>query len=141
MKSRPLVWQELNDLKGKTIGVNLVNPYSRLAKAAEDGLIYLESGGNYDVLLTKLLYRQLDAISMTKAVGLHYLESNYSEEEKSRIGYSPVPLSTRDFYLIFSKQIESNKALREKFNQGLNTIRNNGIYDLIYQNLLDGKYD
>ncbi|WP_375748461.1 substrate-binding periplasmic protein [Vibrio sp. HN007] len=140
LKSRPVYWKELSDLKGKTIGVTLVNPYSRLSKAAKNGLIYLDTGGGYEVLLTKLLYRQIDAISMTKEVGLHYLENNYSEEEKSRIDYSPVPLSSRDFYVVFSKEIKKNKMLREKFNRGLSIIKRNGTYDLIYKNLQEGKY-
>ena len=140
LKSTPLKWNRVEDLKGLTIGGTPYTSYRSLEAAESEGIIKLSISGNDRSLFRKLLFNHVDAVPQTKYVGRYYLFTSLSDQERDQITFSPNPLEYKVYYLLLSKKIPENKFLLKEFNRGLNIIKNNGIYSSIIKALETEKY-
>lgn len=141
LKSNPLVWRTVEDLQGMRIGGTLHTVYPLFEEAEKKGILTLERGGNYDSLFKMLLFRRIDAVPQVKQVGRYFLKESLSPQERDRITFSPTVIQERKYHLILSKRVVENRRFLQLFNQGLRQIRESGLYDALYQNLDQGKYD
>lgn len=140
LKSKPLVWREVEDLRGKIIGGTQHTAYPFFEKAEEKGLLTIQRAGNYDTLFQRLLAERIDAVPQVRHVGKHFMENNLTEDERNRITFSETVVDNRRYHLIFSKKGDPEQKYLNLFNKGLELIRDNGAYDSILQDLGRGKY-
>lgn len=141
LKSLDLRWTNVEDLRGLNIGATLHTVYPLFEKAEAQGILKLERAGNYANLYRRLIKGRIDAIPNVRQVGLYFLRATLSREERRRITYSPTIIQERRYHLILSKKHPASKRLLELFNDGLDQIRKNGMYDQILKQLEDGFYD
>lgn len=141
LKSRPLDWQQVDDLKGMIIGATLHTVYPALDHAVARGILQIERGGNYDNLYNRLLNHRIDAIPQVSQVGKYYLRTTLSPEQREKVTYSPTVLQERQYHLILSKHHKDSKRFLKLFNQGLARIKENGTYHRIMTALDTGVYD
>ena len=141
LKSSPLNWEIVDDLKGKKIGGTAHTVYPLFEKAEKRGILTIIRGGNYNLLFKNLLHHDLDAVPQVKHVARYFLNTSLTKEERSQITYSPTIIQERCYHLILSKNINDNEQLLKRFNEGLKKIRDNGRYDELYNALEQGEYD
>lgn len=134
-------YNSFDDLYGKHIGATAHTAYPIFERAEKLGLLTIERSGNYDDLLKKLLYRDIDAFPIERQVGKYYIATTLNADEQQGIQELQIPLETRKHYLILSKQLDENIRLMELFNRGLKIIRDNGIYDQLLNDLENGRYN
>ncbi|GDY25357.1 ABC transporter substrate-binding protein [Agarivorans sp. Toyoura001] len=131
LKSSPIHWHKIEDLKGVTIGGTMFSVYPSLEKAAKNQLIVLEKVGDYQRLFERLLHKRIDAVALTKHVALNYINYHLSNSDAQQISYSETLLEQRKFRLMLSKQYPNNQRYLKQFNQGLQTLKSSGRYSEI----------
>lgn len=141
LKSIKLEWRTIEDLKGLTIGATLHTSYPTLEEAEKKGILQIERAGNYDTLFKRLLRKRIDAIPMVSQVAAFYLRNTIPIKDQDYITFSDTVLQQRQYHLILTKQLQENKNLISRFNNGLAAIKENGKYDKIVQALKQGEYD
>ncbi|WP_221075524.1 substrate-binding periplasmic protein [Agarivorans aestuarii] len=135
LKSNPIHWQTIEDLRGISIGGTVAAVYPTLEKTAEKELISLEIAGDYQSLFKRLLYQRIDAIALTKTVALHYMTNHLSEAETQQITYSETLVEQRHFRLMLSKKHSENQHYLQQFNQGLQKLKTSGRYAELLEQL------
>ncbi|NDV28592.1 ABC transporter substrate-binding protein [Desulfovibrio sp. JC010] len=131
VRIKALKWKSIEDLKGKRIGGTAHTAYPLFEEAQKQGILTIDRGGNYDILLKKLRHNEIDAVPLIKAVCRYYQLTTMNKKERGQITYSPTVIESRRYYLILNKKLPENKTLIAKFNKGLRIIRENGTYDKI----------
>lgn len=118
--------QSLHDLSGKTIGT--VRGYALEKTLADMPNIKIAPANNGDQLLSQLLNKRVDAIYAYRDVIL------YRQKLSTHAGdIRYFELKSLPYYVCFSRNIPEIRTVVDAFNQGIRTIRFNGIYDDIRQ--------
>lgn len=141
LKEFDLKWDTVNDLAGLKIGGTIHTVYPVFEKAEKEGILTIKRSGTYENLYRRLLKKRIDAIPQVSAVGSYLIRTKLSLEEQSKVTFSPTIIEKRKYSLILSKEIDVNKRYLTLFNKGLSTIKKNGRYDQLYQDLKLGRYD
>lgn len=141
LKSAPLDWTYPIDLRGLKIGGTLHTVYPVFDPLDRAGIIRIERAGTYEELFRRLLAGRIDAIPQVLNVGSYLIRTTLSEDQQKRITFSPTPIQTREYRLMLSKAIPENTELLERFNGGLQRVRDTGRYDEIMRNLAAGHFD
>lgn len=141
LKEFALDWKKVEDLKGITIGGTLHTVYPVFEQAQQQGILTIERAGTYENLYRRLLKKRIDAIPQVWAVGKYLIRTTLEPLDQDRITFSPSIVQTREYCLIFSKELRANKPYLKRFNQGLSIIKKNGRYAQLHQALEQGDYD
>ena len=141
LKSMPIRWKEIGDLRGKRIGGTLHTVYPVFEKAERQGILTIERTGTYENLFRRLLKKRIDAIPQVKEVGYYLIRSTLNKEQQSQITYSPTIIEKREYSLILSKARPENSRLLIKFNKGLKILHDSGVYQKLYNDFVNGRYD
>ena len=141
LKSFPLNWKTVEDLRGKSIGGTLHTAYPILEEAEKQGIFRIERAGYYDVLFKRLLRKRIDAVPLDRNVGKYFLRTSFTSEEQKEITYSPTVIQERKYHVILTKKIKENERFIRLFNEGLKKLKANGRYDELSQSLSRGEYD
>jgi polar amino acid transport system substrate-binding protein len=141
LKSNPLPWTIIDDLRGKRIGGTLHTYYPQLEAAEKNGTIYLERAGDYQTLFRRLLAGRIDAVPHTWNVGRYFMKNNLTNTQFERITYSPTVMQSKELHVLLSKRYPQNSRFEALFNQGLENIKANGTYQRIQEALQSGVYD
>lgn len=104
-------------------------------------IIKLYRAGNYDVLFKRLLAKRIDAVPQVRRVAEYYLRTSLSKDDQDKITFSPTVFDNRKYYLILNKVHKENKRFMKLFNEGLQNIKSNGIYDDLIDAFERGVYD
>nr|NJM02385.1 amino acid ABC transporter substrate-binding protein [Desulfobacula sp.] len=119
MSVRPWA-QRPGDLKNRTVGVvRGTGSVSVLQKAGAN----LDIANNKDLLMEKLVHGRYDIAVVADLTGLYSLQSL---NRLGDYGYEPLYRSPLD--LMFSKKHPDSAGLKEKFNSGLNKIKEDGTF-------------
>lgn len=123
--SRPVTWEEPEDLKGLRLGGVLGYDYASIK--AEDGYnvsLIGEPKNNY----LKLVADRLDGVMEERLVGL-----NLAKEAGvlDQVGYHPTRIKSNPYYFIVGKENPRGEEIIRVFNAGLNELKNSGRYDAI----------
>lgn len=141
LKSAPVVWESVDDLKDKIIGATAHTVYPLFEAAQEKGLLHIQRAGNYDTLYKRLILQRIDAVPQVRHVGSYFLRTTLTQKERDLITFYPTIIDTRKYHLIFSKAHPENERLLFLFNQGLQKIKASGKYDAMMESLERGHYD
>lgn len=133
--SRPLTWEQPEDLRGLTVGVTLHTAYPTLSALEKKGIIKLKRAGDYKQLFQRLFAGRVDVVPLNLTVGLYYLRRELPKEAQTLIKASPTQLPYRDYHLILSKAAPDSERYLALFNEGLRTLKASGRYDQIMREL------
>lgn len=130
-------WEELADLAGFRIGATRGLTYT-------DEFWELAHKGTLQVLVTdseynsfsQLIRGRIDLFISNQVAGKELLRARFPEEVIWDIGYTEQVVSEVTGHLLFPRGREGSQELLAVFNQGLAEIKEDGTYDLLYQNLL-----
>lgn len=118
-------YQNINDLKGKSIGIILGWSYGDEFDAAlKAGLFKGDTTNNDDTNFKKLMTDRIDCLLAIEESGKSNSEKNY---QGKAIGLNP-PVAINPTYLIFGKNANQTELL-SKFNATLKVMMENGSYE------------
>lgn len=126
-KDKPILWQEIDDLKGKSIGITASYFYGDLFENAKaEGVFSVQSVIHNKQNLIKLRAGRIDAFIMGVDAGLHLIRSNLTGKQIDEISYNPKALATTYQSVILSKKNPQGKAFIKAFNLGLKKLKETG---------------
>ncbi|WP_181905244.1 substrate-binding periplasmic protein [Aestuariispira insulae] len=141
LKNKPFDWQELSDLEGKTIGIDLGFSYRpELEEMAQNGLITLLEGRHARNSLQRLLTGRIDLFAMSRDYPEYVLKTEFSPEEANQITYHPTPFEEPEFFLLFGKVNPRATEYRDAFNRGLAVLRQSGRFEQYFEESRRGDY-
>ncbi|WP_421899227.1 substrate-binding periplasmic protein [Maridesulfovibrio sp.] len=122
-----LIASNIEELKKYRIGV--ARGYAQLEQYRKMGLNTVEVPDNA-MGMQKLVRGHIDFMSESYVVG-NVLIRNLFPDQEELFSSIPAPVGAERLYLLFTKKnIESGELLR-KFNQGLQSIRDDGTFEMI----------
>lgn len=139
----PFDWETIDDLVGHRIGVLLGYAITeQLETAQQDGLnLTLDPSVDEMANLRKLLAGRVDLIHCPQMVCEKLLQENFTPEEAAALTYHPTPWRCADYYLLISKDSPQADHWVETFDRGMQKLIDNGGYDQIFRDFVDGAYD
>lgn len=125
-------FNDINDLKGKTLGVLFGWNYGdAFDQAKVQGLFKTEEVPTDSANFEKLLLGRVDCVVSIELTGLQIIqEKQYAE----KIEVLATPLAVNDTYLVFARSTQQT-VLLEKFNAALAAMRQDGTYLELLKNL------
>ncbi len=141
LKSKPIDWDTLEDLKQYTIGATLVYDYGeQFQKAEEAGEIKVERVPSDEQNFKKLLAGRIDVFPLDIEVGYSMLKDTFTPEQIALLTHHPKPIRTASLHLLLSRKVEENEARAEVFNRGLKTLRDGGQIEQYLEESRRGEY-
>lgn len=134
-------WNSYEDLKGLKIGLARGNTYpDELQKLINDKVLSADVAGQDLFSFRKLVHGRIDVLPIAEVMGNEILSKEFTSSIQATIDYSSKPLTVTTGHILFSKNRVKAKEYLEVFNKGLKQIKDNGIYDKYFDNLLKGEY-
>ena len=140
LKEKPFDGMRIEAMEGKKIAGVMSVAYPKLEQAERHGLLKIQRSRSYDLVLKHVLYREIDATPLLQYAGKYHLAKHFTPEERARLTTSPSIEGTRVHHLLLSKAHPNNKQVMEKFNEGLQHLKESGRYMEIYEEFWS-KYD
>lgn len=141
LESTEFDWNSIGDLEGYTVGATRGYGYGdAFDKAVEEGRIDVEYVDSDLQNFRKLVLGRIDLFPMTKAVGYSILNTEFSAEERATVTSHERPVQQAVFHLLFSKSVERNPAMVDRFNRGLAQLRKEGRIAQYVRESEQGKY-
>ena len=129
-KSKPLNWRSIEDLNGLAIGGTIGYEYGYSFQAAErDGLITVTRLPSEELGIRMLLAGRLDAFPIDKIAAQAMLNESFSATQRASLAFHPLAIRTDPLYLLLSRKVAGNQQLLERFNHGLQLLKESGAYD------------
>lgn len=126
-KDQPFDWQQVSDLQGKRVGGAIDYDYGQAFQQAEkSGQLQVKRLSNEEQGLRMVLAGRLDAFPMDKVVAFDLLHSHFSAAERRQLSFHPLPLRSDSLHLLLSRQVPGNETMLQRFNQGLQQLRDSG---------------
>lgn len=76
--------------------------------------------------LRQLLAGCIDLFPVDKVVGFDLLYQKFSAAERQRLSFHGKPLRSDSLHLLLSREVAGNAELMQRFNRGLNQLRDSG---------------
>jgi polar amino acid transport system substrate-binding protein len=131
---RPLKWETLDDLAGKTLGVTTGYVYSDTFKELKQkGTVTFVESSSDEANFRMLLVGRIDAFPMERWVGHSIMQSIFSAEKQAQITASPKSIAQFRSYLLLSKAVSQNEQRISLFNRGFKRLQESGRYAEIMQ--------
>ncbi len=132
LKTYPLDWESIEDLKGISIGATVAYHYGDAFEHAEKtGKIEVQRAAKDQLNLKKLLRGKIQIFPMNLEVGYYQLQRTFPPEKRQLFTHHPKPLYVKPLHVIFSKKIDKNKHRLALFNKGLKQLKDRGRIDQI----------
>ncbi|MDI9245391.1 transporter substrate-binding domain-containing protein [Marinobacter sp. CHS3-4] len=129
-------WDSLSDLQGLSVGLTQDYSYGEILSAAiEDGVIFGDVTTSDSANFKKLLLGRIDLFPMDPVVGEAMINEEF-RPQADKLTFHPKPLRRAFYHLVFDRESETAPQLIERFNRGLQTLRQNGRYEEIIGNAL-----
>ena len=141
LKSKPLKWKTLADIKNKYIGLVLGYSYGKtFDDAVKNGELKVEYVAHDILNFKKLLAGRIDAYPSEIDVGYNFIHEHFTAEEAELFTHHPQPLTSSPYVLLLSKAVHSNKQRIERFNKGLKRLIDSGKVDQYVAESRQGDY-
>lgn len=127
-------WDNLHDLRGKTIGLTIGYAYSDVfapLKAANPA--QFSEAASDSLNLKKLLTGRIDLFPIERAVGLYLIGTELSGEEQAQLTDHPKPVADLYTHLLLSRAKPGNEQRMLQFDRGLHRLKASGRYEQIMQ--------
>lgn len=127
LSDRTFEWDDMADLKGLRIGLTQDYSYGpALEEAAQKGWFTTDTTTSDEVNFRKLLAGRIDVFPMDIRAGLALIQKSLSVQQATRLTYHPRVLHAANLHLILSRKVAGNQALMQRFNSGLQAVRDTG---------------
>lgn len=134
-------WSSIEDLEGYTVGATRGYGYGdAFDEAVKDGRIDVEYVDSDLQNFRKLIRGRIDLFPMTEAVGYSILNTRFEDDQIADVTRHPRPMQQAVFHLLFSKTVDGNEAMLERFNRGLAVLRENGRIEQYLRESRQGEY-
>jgi len=142
LKEQKFDWNDFNDLQNIRIGSILGYEYGNKIQEIKK----INNIDMFEVIDEKKLFQMLlkgrfHAVIINLDVGYGILNKYFSTKEVSSITYHKKPFHNEKLRLLFSNKLKENKVLMEKFNKGLQRLKDNGKFEEYYKNSRNGAYE
>ncbi len=126
--------------QGLRFGTISVMPTPYLDGANKSGFLKLEKAGDHSVLFERLFNKRIDVVIQNKLNAEYYLKKLYNLDPENPVIDSEV-VYKRSYFLLLNRKNKKNRALMDKFNEGLKIIKENGHYDSLKRKLDSGRFN
>ena len=134
-------WKSVDDLTGYRVGLSRGYYTSDALEAARKaGKVEFEVVNDDEQNFRRLLRGRIDLFPINVVTGLELLRTKFAPNVIHQVAYHSRPLSSRPGFLLFPKNSKRSLVLMEKFNAGLKSLREDGTYDKMFDDLLSGYY-
>lgn len=134
LKKSPVIWQTMDDLKGKQIGVTDGYFYGDMFEQAKrSGAFQTQVVTQDEHNLSKLLGGRFDAFAMELDTGLFLIHKTLTPQQAAKITYHPKLLVETFQSVVFPKKLEKSERLVKTFNRGLARLKASGKYDQYFR--------
>lgn len=116
---------DLKDLEGKTVAVQRNDLADQVASSVKD--IHIMQFTDLEEAIQKLLNDEVDVVIGSKLVGTYILRQEELLDKIKTVGYE---FNQTPYSIAFQK---GDTELRNLFDRGLSEIKQNGIYEKIYE--------
>ena len=141
LKGSDFDWKGFEDLKDVLVGGTLKYAYGDEFDAAEKaGLIKTDRAQTDELGLKKLLKGRIKVFPGEIMVTYAQIRDVLSPDKAALLTHHPRLIHEQPQYLLLSKKIAGNEAVRDLFNDGLKQLKASGRYDQIIADALAGKY-
>ncbi len=128
-KDQPFVWQSLEDLNGKRVGLTTGYVYSdAFQELISKGTVTFIESSSDEANLEMLLAGRIDIFPMERNVGHYLIKKIFPEEEQASLIASPNAFSEFNTYLLLSRAIPQNASRMALFDLGMQQLRESGRY-------------
>lgn len=120
-------WEKIVDLSSYRIDGTKVYEYGdRFQFAESEGFIKVHRNDSDLEGFKRLLSGEADLFTCSYEVGQRLLAKHFTDEERQKISFNPLPITSKSVYLILNRKDPKNLALVERFNNGLIKLRASG---------------
>lgn len=120
-------WQQVSDLQGRRLAGTRGYDYGEAFQQAEAaGHIRVNRVTSDETAFRQLLAGRVDLFPMDKVVGFDMLHQHFSAAERAQLSFHPKPLRSDSLHLLLSREVAENADLIERFNRGLQQLRDSG---------------
>lgn len=119
---------DANFFNGKTVGVLRGGIYGKAFEEARKHLDIFEYN-DYSNAIQMLHLGRVDFLAEAKPALLHYIKAVNLDRKSFYITYPAI--SSEGIHLAFSKKFKESKVILDKFNKGLQRIKENGTFEKI----------
>ncbi|WP_419904996.1 substrate-binding periplasmic protein [Kiloniella sp.] len=142
LKDTSFNWDDLSDLKPYKIGAMKGYTYTdEFYDLIDQGELNVDFSNRIEIPYQKLLKNRIEVFPETLDIGLHVLRKNYPAETADLFTYHPKPLVKANTHLIFPIINPQSRRLLALFNRGLSLIKQNGLYEKIFLESRQGKFE
>ncbi|MCR8913484.1 amino acid ABC transporter substrate-binding protein [Marinobacter panjinensis] len=133
-KAAPIHWDQIADLSNLRLGASIGYSYGpKFDRAVENEILDVEWVASTELNFRRLLYGRIDAFPEEINVGYYILRRETDQEEAHQITHHPEPISENKSFLLFPADEPETERLREIFNRGLKTFRDDGRYSNYFE--------
>ncbi|WP_019613496.1 substrate-binding periplasmic protein [Psychromonas ossibalaenae] len=134
-------WKTVDDLSGYRIGKTRGYFTSDTLEAAnKDGKVTFITVNDDEQNFRLLLYGRTDLFPVNIVTGLELLRTKFAPNIIHQVTFHPRPMNSRPGFLLFPKTNKRSQEIMRIFNAGLESLRADGTYDNMFDNLLSGYY-
>lgn len=142
LKNKPFDWEKVEDLQGLTIGITLGYDYgTAFMRAMQQGQIIVDANSQDELNYKKLLLGRIDVFPNDLLVGSAQIKNTFPPEIAAGFTHHPKEFERSTLSLILSKKTENGRFYLEKFNSGLEQLKQSGKLKQMFQDLHKGKYN
>lgn len=126
-KNHAFDWNDVEDLRGLRIASTRGYDYGEAFERAEAaGELEVARLTGDEQGLRQLLAGRVDLFPVDKVVGFDLLYQKFSAVERQRLSFHRKPLRSDSLHLLLSREVPGNADLMQRFNRGLNQLRDSG---------------
>ncbi|MGE0085468.1 MAG: substrate-binding periplasmic protein [Desulfococcaceae bacterium] len=132
-KGEGFKFEKIEDLKGKTLGINLGWSYgTEFDSALEKGLFTGEPVKGNELNFRKLSNKRVDAIIDLEVAAAPMIKKLDMNDQVEKL---PRPVTSIDTHIVFSKEFNKTDLLK-KIDESMDKLRKNGTFDKIINEYL-----
>lgn len=142
LKNFKFNWNSYNDLKELKIGGTLEYDYGNdfINGVKENGL-YVEYVPTDEQNLAKILKGRINIFPNDPIVGYSQIRNTFPPDKAKLFTHHPKIIDQTTLHLIISKNCKKANFFLNKFNSGLEKLKDSGRFDQMFKDLEAGKYD
>ena len=142
LKETKFDWTDLKSLKSLRIGAVHGYTYTKeFYDLIKSGDLQVQFVGDDEQNYKKLLARRIDVVPEVLDVGLYIINRNYPPETAQLYTQHAQPFFSSYTYLLMPRQKKASTTLIALFNEGLKTLRDEGMIEQYLLESREGRYN
>lgn len=126
-RDRPLIWQNLEDLKGGRFGITNGYSYGKTWETLLHEHVLIGDQANTDTQnFAKLLAKRIDGFPCEEVVGIDLIRHQLGANALQVVNISPKTVHEQPMYLLISRKSPGAEELIRRFNRGLAKMQHSG---------------